>query len=81
MTSDGQSDIIIMTEFKIADFDKTILNIRISPGFLLIREENDISNIHNKFKEHTNDIIYISVKKLKMATFDILRCNPRTRHL
>ena len=31
-------------------------NVRISPGFWLIKEENDISNIYSKFQDHKNNI-------------------------
>ena len=35
------------------NFAKKILNIRILSGFWLIREGNDISDIHSKLQDHT----------------------------
>ena len=37
---------------------KKVPNIRISPGFLLIKEGSDVSNIYCKIQDHTMKIFF-----------------------
>ena len=48
---------------KIPNFAIKVLNIRISPGFLLIQQENGNSNMFCKFHHHSMQIVF------KMANF------------
>ena len=77
-----QSDVIIMAEFKITEFQWNIaqhwklLKISLKSSkyqnfcFLLIREGKDISNIHSKLQDHTINICFLN------GDLNFLKLNP-----